>query len=525
VFSIKPLPTANKAADRKADTPMVDYTRMSQAMKSGGKIYNVNVRGKRGNIVQVYPSVEYDFVPNSLALGTNDMVHFQWTGSDYNPRRGCNDATGGPPDLNLFTTNPNAENPRADRSNVMFTYHMGNNVPMDYLGYPHDDANMTYADKRSMANMTVLSNVPCYDPAVDTQDTANACYQSVMRMAYLNQQSDSGSLLLRQGMNCLTTAELDAILNQDQADFHPLNCAKLNAKPYSYFDAGVIIMRKNGWFPYYSSRNNNFSNRQQIGVICVGPSCKVSNDTSVLQDTNPNTNGDARTKKTMAISACQDTAGGQSGANSNGVTSCLPNKPKQQTPKTVLQSETISVQEGDNDNKGDGNAQGCAILSMARDSASSSVENNVALAIGLLFVGLFCSWLAYYLYNRYQARQEGESKFRYDTAWQKAGAPDGAVAGAAAGAGGRPSSGVFSESNPGIKMARSIKRAPAASAGAAAGAGAAAVAGSSSPAAGSSSSAARAASPSAGRVGSSKAVPGITRPASSAKGNQRYEMI
>lgn len=53
VFSIKPLPTSNAAADNVADSPAVNVDAMKEALSNGGKIYNVNVRGKRGNIVQV----------------------------------------------------------------------------------------------------------------------------------------------------------------------------------------------------------------------------------------------------------------------------------------------------------------------------------------------------------------------------------------------------------------------------------------------------------------------------------------
>jgi hypothetical protein len=39
-------------------------------------------------------------------------------------------------------------------------------------------------------------------------------------------------------------------------------------------------------------------------------------------------------------------------------------------------------------------------------------------SLGLLFVGIFTMWLAYYIYNRCNAKPEGQSEFRGQSDWK-----------------------------------------------------------------------------------------------------------
>lgn len=118
------------------------------------KIYNVNVRGKRGNIVQVYPAVEYDFVPNLLHTRVGDYIHYQWTGCDTNPANNDGEGTR-----------------QTDRSNIAQMISPRHNKPID--DPERNDLVQMFEDYEAQYRMAFIDQVGCDPNTEDEEDVTN----------------------------------------------------------------------------------------------------------------------------------------------------------------------------------------------------------------------------------------------------------------------------------------------------------------------------------------------------------------
>jgi len=199
----------------------------------GATVKLLTVRGKRGNIVQVYPATEYFFHPEKMYMTEGDYLHIEHTGSNTNPNN--NDGQG---------------RQGTDRSN----YIVQQTIDYSTALYSNFEREMTFEDGQIDTGSSGTS-YPSYVKQPDGYIIPAELQKDVQdaSMGTLGGMSELQLSQLATGM-----ANLAYMGNMEELD-----------DAGTSFNLAPTKMTDKGCWNYMGTRNNNFSNRAQKGTLCV----------------------------------------------------------------------------------------------------------------------------------------------------------------------------------------------------------------------------------------------------------------
>lgn len=214
-------------------------------------IQTISVRGKRCNIVQCFPAVEYDFVPEEIDIPNGRAVQFVWTGSNHHDNQNSqgNDGQAGAEGNGQANT---------DRNNVMQIYAADdsrNQEKGQKSNFPVPFENETLFGQAEKLIWMPEGFYPRNQKFDGSQNLEN---NEANQLKNWLGHATSGTYWCHDN-SCRTSASEGELKNVLQLD-----------NMYPNFVGSVFVPRSDSTFTYVSTRNSDFSNRSQKGIIRTG---------------------------------------------------------------------------------------------------------------------------------------------------------------------------------------------------------------------------------------------------------------